>query len=949
MSDDAAARWQRVKTLFAASLERPVSERDAWLAQTCGADETLRAELESLLAQQRTPSPLFAGELQALLGRLMPPAAPDDAHLGGRIGNYRLARELGVGGMGRVYLAERADGEFMQRVALKLVRSEFATPELLQRFRRERDTLARLNHPNIAALHDGGVGADGAPYFTLEYIEGEPITRWCDEHRCTLAARVKLLLKVCDAVQHAHRNLIVHRDLKPSNILVTAEGEPKLLDFGIAKPLEPGAGDTLTNADARPMTREYAAPEQVLGEPVTTGTDVYALGVLLYLLVCGQLPYRRAALGEASWLKAIVDEAPEPLAAALCRVPDDTAAIAVARGTTPPALARSLRGDLDRIVQRALEKTPEARYPAASALAGDLGAWLDGRALSGGTRRYRVRKFVRRHWLPLAAGALVFLIVLAAAIGLAWEAAQVERQARTTAAVKDFLIDLLQKANPEIANGKVPTVRDAVDQGVKRLDAIPASEPALRAELEVTLGTIYYQLGLQQQARDMHHDAFAVLKDRASDALLAVRAERFEAVETGGLGDFAAAQTLADDAYARLSRVSNAPLAERVRTLDTLNYVAVHRSDLARQKTLSAEAVAAIEGADVDDEVRAMALAMKGDYLRRAHDDAHAVEYYARLWPLTLSPQTRSAYGLGYGSSLQNLGRYAEAARYLGQAWDSTRQAYGESSTRTLRIGQMLAIDEAYAGDLKQAQAHMATLLDSSRLQSPPHLDVIAEIELNLGEMLTALQRYDEAAGHVRAALAFCAQHPNGDQQLHVEAQAALGTIELRRGRHEAAADAFTASLDLAAAHAIADVDATRAALALARAQGGDIAGALDLGAKARAGVLASQGEKSLDAAQVHDLYGRTLALAGREAEAAAEYRAAIASHALLLPPDGMHFYSADARFALGMLLLADPATRAQSRDLLAQAAALRAATLGADHPQTLAAKAELTKLAAQP
>src|ERR1700722_3594553 len=418
-------RWQRVRELFVRSLEQSDARREGWLQKECGGDAELLAEVRRLLTQHSEPTPIFRDNAEALLAKMAVHPGTDE-RLDTDIGPYRLRTLLGVGGMGRVYLAERVAGDFSQQVALKLVRNEFATNELHQRFLRERNTLARLAHPNIAQLHDGGVAEDGTPYFTLEYIEGEPITRWCDARACDVRTRVSLMLKVCDAVLHAHRNLIVHRDLKPSNILVNADGEPKLLDFGIAKPLaEPAAtqhaaAETLTRADARPMTREYAAPEQLLGDPVTTATDIYALGVLLYLLLSGHMPYRRAELGETTWIKAILEDAPETMERAIAR--GDTQALASTRSTTPVALARSLRGDLERIVQRALAKNAESRYPTVDRLADDLRAYLAGRAISGGTRTYRMRKFVRRHWLPLTAGALLFLVVLGSAIALAWQA-----------------------------------------------------------------------------------------------------------------------------------------------------------------------------------------------------------------------------------------------------------------------------------------------------------------------------------------------------------------------------------------------------------------------------------------------------------------------------------------------------------------------------------------------
>jgi serine/threonine-protein kinase len=560
---DAPSRWQRVRELFANSLEQPDDTRDGWLRSQCGNEPDILAEVRRLLAQRSEPALIFRDDAQMLLARMAVAPTPD-VLLDTEIGPYRLRRLLGVGGMGRVYLAERTAGDFSQQVALKLVRSEFATNELRQRFLRERNTLARLAHPNIAQLHDGGVTTDGAPYFTLEYIEGEPITRWCDAHLCEVRTRVNLMLKVCDAVQHAHRNLIVHRDLKPSNILVSAEGEPKLLDFGIAKPLdETIASETLTNANARPMTRDYAAPEQLLGDPVTTATDIYALGVLLYLLLSGHMPYRRAENGETSWIKAILEDAPEPMERAIER--SDAESIAKSRATTAPALKRALRGDLERIVQRALAKKAESRYPTVDQLADDLRAYLGGRAISGGTRTYRWRKFMRRHWLPLTAGATVLVLIVASSLGMAWQARRIAAEARTTDAVKNFLVNLFRDADSTQANGKEVTARELVDRGAARLGKV-SGEPVLRGELSSVLGEIYNDLGRSQEAEALERAAIADLQSGNGDPRLIAASERERARAESDLEHDDDARRDAAQATARL-RAADAPPADLARSL----------------------------------------------------------------------------------------------------------------------------------------------------------------------------------------------------------------------------------------------------------------------------------------------------------------------------------------------------------------------------------------------
>ncbi len=591
-------RWQRVRDLFVRSLEQSDASRDGWLQKECGGDTELLAEIRRLLAQRSEPTPIFRDDAEALLSKMA--VRPDtDERLDTDIGPYRLRKLLGVGGMGRVYLAERIAGDFRQQVALKLVRNEFATNELHQRFLRERNTLARLAHPNIAQLHDGGVADDGTPYFTLEYIEGEPITRWCDARACGVRARVSLMLKVCDAVLHAHRNLIVHRDLKPSNILVNADGEPKLLDFGIAKPLaENLTSETLTNANARPMTREYAAPEQLLGDPVTTATDIYALGVLLYLLLSGHMPYRRAELGETTWIKAILEDAPEPTDRAIDR--KDAAAIARARGTTPALLKRALRGDLERIVQRALAKRSESRYATADKLADDLRAYLAGRAISGGTRTYRMRKFARRHWLPLSVGAVLLAVVLSGTVAMAWQARRIVAEARTTDAVKNFLVGLFHDADTTQANGKEVTARELVDRGASRLDKM-SGEPLLRGELKSVLGEIYNDLGRSNEAESAERAAAIDLQNGGGDAALIAATERERARAENDLERDEDAARDASQATARL-RAAGAPPAEMARALQMQATVEIsrHRFDDARRFIDEAEHYARQPGVPAD-------------------------------------------------------------------------------------------------------------------------------------------------------------------------------------------------------------------------------------------------------------------------------------------------------------------------------------------------------------
>ena len=338
-----AELWHRVATVFDGAMELAPDERAAWLAEQCAGDTQLRSEVERLLAADAASDDFLDRPLPLQSVCDAAERSVDEADMAGTLlGSYRVLRLIGVGGMGEVWLAERADGEFEQQVAIK--RLLYPTPELVRRFRHERRVLAGLKHPHIAQLHDGGVAPDGAPYFVMEYVEGEPITRWCDERGADLDTRLALFLQVCDAVQYAHRNLVVHRDLKPSNVLVDASGQVKLLDFGIAKVLESTEEGEATQTLIQRLTPDYAAPEQIRGEAITTATDVYALGVLLFELVAGERPYRLGRQrGELE--RAIV-----------ATMPHLASAIAARSNGAPRQWARRLRGDLDRIVSKAMAK-----------------------------------------------------------------------------------------------------------------------------------------------------------------------------------------------------------------------------------------------------------------------------------------------------------------------------------------------------------------------------------------------------------------------------------------------------------------------------------------------------------------------------------------------------------------------------------------------------------------
>jgi serine/threonine-protein kinase len=434
-----------------------------------------------------------------------------------RIGPYKLIRELGRGGMGTVWLAARADEQFEKRVALKVVRSS-DSEEVLRFFRRERQILAGLEHPHVARLLDGGTTDEGLPYFVMEHVEGVPIDRYCDEHQLTIPERLKLFEGVCSAVQHAHRSLVVHRDLKPSNVLVTEEGVPKLLDFGIAKLLNPEVAGA-SHETVLAMTPDYASPEQVRGRAITTATDVYSLGVILYELLTGHRPYRVKTHEHVEVLKAVCEEEPERPSTAVGRTeerqkPDGTTVITTPeeagrlRHETPEKLKRRLKGDLDAIVMSALQKDPLQRYPSVEALARDVRRYLDGQPVTArkASTSYRLRKLVERHKLGVAAGATILVLLIALAVTSTIQAARIRKERdRATAetakvtAMNTFLEDALGAADPWEKGSRNISLLDALRQAQAKAESAFHGQPLIRAAILQTIGSTFANLAEFQE------------------------------------------------------------------------------------------------------------------------------------------------------------------------------------------------------------------------------------------------------------------------------------------------------------------------------------------------------------------------------------------------------------------------------------------------------------------
>ncbi|MGA9422553.1 MAG: tetratricopeptide repeat protein [Rhodanobacteraceae bacterium] len=956
--------WNRIKDLFLRSQEVSTEERAAWVANACGEDMRLRDEVEALLQAQREPATILDGDAGCLVSDLLGTDVADDDSTGDRIGPWRLLRLLGEGGMGRVYLAERVEGDFGQRVALKRIRAEFAGTAQRQRFLREREILARLAHANITQLHEGGLDAAGMPYFTLEYVEGESITRYCDAHRLDVRARIRQLLQICSALAYAHRHLVIHRDLKPSNILVTVDGEVKLLDFGIAKLLEDAPGTGLTEAHGRVMTREYAAPEQVLGDPVSTATDVYSFGVLAYELLTGHLPYPQAEGKLVSFAKAIVEQAPEPMSQALVRAAaSDRAnatpeAIAGRRDATPQSLRRLLRGDLERILLRALAKSPEARYPTIGALADDLNAWLDGKPIRGGSRTQRMRKFVRRHWLPMSTAATALLAIVLGAGIVAWEARQREaaaeralQEAKTTAAVKDFLFGVFTAVDPREAKGRDVTARELLERGARRVDRNFDTQPALKAELKSVLGRIYYQLGQYAEASALQATAIGAL-GKFDRPLLLTQTEIDRANTLRALGDLKSATVLADEAIARLDALS--PTASRAQiksgALHVRGAIAMDARDFVAAERYAVADLALTKRSNLDAETRYQAATLAGGASWGLDRLDEAETHYRDALDMALHAtddldvaRARSNIAM----VLQTRSRYIEAENQTRQALVIYRRVLGADHADTLGNQRALALAEFHLGHYVEARKLLEEVLAAQRKALGDRHPAIAGTLINLGLVLADSGDLDAAERSFSEARQIWETKYGHDYAGTLMAIGNLGYLHGLRG------DLPAAERELAEVRA-ADmkrdtedvVDDYR--LGEIRRLRGDPAGAARLDRKALETARKLYGENTRFAAVAHHCLGLALRDSGDAMGAERELRASLASFAGYIA-HAEHPLAATTRLDLASLLATRSSDRKESLQLATEAVEIRERFLGPADSRTHAAREALAKLRADP
>ncbi|HEY0745217.1 MAG TPA: tetratricopeptide repeat protein [Steroidobacteraceae bacterium] len=813
------ARWQQIQSLFEQLADLDAPARAAHLDKSCEGDAELRVSVQSLLTLDGAPEDALLNAVGAAAESLLDDHR--DRLIGTRVGPYRVVSILGHGGMSTVYRGERDDSQYHQTVAIKVLQQASVHPRLRSRLHSERHILATLDNPSIARLIDSGDLEDGTPYLVMEFVDGESIDVYCDARTLFVRERIELFIAVCGAVQYAHRNLIVHRDIKASNIFVTDEGAPKLLDFGIAKLLAPESlSHTLpvTRLQERILTPENAAPEQVLGRPITTATDTYALGVLLYLLLTGRSPYRLLSFSQLQLERAIcMDDPARPSQMVVAKLNGETdidrSRISDRRGLSPQRLRTRLSGDIDAIVAMAMRKEPDKRYPSVEALADDLRRHLAGQPVQArqGDWRYNAVKFLRRNLLAVVSAAAVFLglVIIAGVtlwqnhrIGLARDATAEERDRAQQ--VSAFMVDVFSRADPFNAQGQSSTAQELLDRGADKVKGNANLQPEVRAQLLESIGLAYRRQGLYERAIPLFEQAVSIRRNaspldrRSLAAALANLAQ--------GLTD--AGSLVSAEAYIQqalsLSQASGPPSAETADILFQYGHFLLNaKSDPGRASKLLSDALAIYRSIPGDQHLSiAATLSSLAAPAMWAGDFVVAEQFQREGLNLLRSTVSRnypdyaaSLEGLGY--ILTQRGKYAEAEQTLNEALQIERGDFGADNQRVAAI-------EANLGEIYERQGDPARAMkvtkDALRISSdhmtPNHymtgyyLDALANLYLNADDL-------GNAESNARQALAIYGQALPARHLYVAATRHLIGEILLRQRQFPAAESELRTALDI--------------------------------------------------------------------------------------------------------------------------------------------------------
>ena len=892
-SDD----WSTLSALFDELSELDVAARESRLAALRAADPRRAERLDALLAADAAASGLLERSLdevaprlhESLLGREW------ETRAGQVFGRYRLVEPIGSGGMGEVWRAERADGEYRQDVALKLLKPGMDTQAILRRFLQERSILARLQHPGIVRLLDGGMGGDGRPYYVMDFVHGLSVSAHAAGARLDVRTRVAMVATIADAVGYAHAQLIVHRDIKPSNVIVDAEGVPHLLDFGIAKLLEDSVEQTGTGTGMRVLSPAYAAPEQIRGEAVGTATDVYALGVLLYELLTGHLPHRRRSRD------------PDVLAHSLASETIERPSVAAARGDTVVALyghtdgrrlARELKGDLDLVLMTAMHADPRRRYATAAAFADDLRRWLEGRpvAARADSARYRAGKFVRRHRLGVAAAVAVVLALIGGLGAALWQAgvareaalrADIERdlarqQAARAERVKEFVLALFREQDPTSrASVLARTPPQLIREGIAQVDATLATEPALQADLLRDLGEIQASLGEREAGKATLKRAWD-LEASLSGADSAATAEALSAYATATMaaGDATAAEPLLRQAIATLEATRGAGHAKTAQA----------KAALAR--------IVMIAGRD--DEALALA-----EQARQVIIDTSGPN----------SPQVAPVMHL-ISVIEASLSRYDASLATAREALRIVEASSGVDHVRTITLHAQISDVLRNQRSFDESLQHLASALRIARANLPARHPSLGAILTRQGDQLRRMRRFEEAEAAFAEAVSILAGSRSAELGQIMQN---YGTLAVAQGRTDLAIARYRESVDLFRQSSGESTFTwlTTLLLADAMATAGSLDQAARLADEASAALAPTATPDTYASAFAANIVGRMRYRQGRPAEAVDLHRRALDVIARSYGED--HVETAETRVMLARCLAAsrDAGARAEAQSLV--------------------------------
>ncbi len=754
---DAVSEWQALSALYEQAETLTAPALDLWLARLANEGHPLVEPLTQMLgARAKVRRNGFLSALPALPVGL----SSSDLEPGARIGPYRLLRAIGSGGMAEVWQAERDDGAFRRTVAIKLLFRHVGGAQgesFAQRFTRERDILASLDHPNIARLHDAGVTPAGQPWLALEYVEGETLTAWCDRARLGVRARVDLFRQVLLAVQHAHANLVIHRDLKPANILVTQAGEVRLLDFGIAKLMEAEGGvlaDTeLTRHAGRLMTVAYASPEQLTGRPLTTATDVYSLGVVFYELLCGERPAEPKRDSPALLEQAILDIDPRPPSRRAL-----SEAVAAARGSTPDALRKSLGNDLDAITLRALAKQPAQRYPSVEALRVELDRWLAGEPVEARapSQAYRIAKFAQRHRLGVALGSGAVTALLVVAAVAVWLGLQARQESARALAARDFMMGMFKQADTDKSHGADVTARELLDRGRDDVLRRLKGQPALQADLLEGIAGIQSSMGELTKA-DVTFGELVRLHRRLGDPMATARALAAQADNALSMGQLDRADALVAEVGALPRRVTTQPdIAVSVGL--TRGWLSLWGGDPGRAKAVFQDALARADdalGPVARPALSALVGVVQSNAALREFDAALAAQKELASRQLRAPGKTpRDVIGLdvGHAELLFAAGRVHDAASLEHEATPRCVAALGVNEALCRRLAYRGVFSNLRLGSTNSIRAGLPVVSALATDTSSPDFRIGALLtQFRALSQLGELQSHPEVAADVKA------------------------------------------------------------------------------------------------------------------------------------------------------------------------------------------------------